>query len=832
MKNICYIVSVFLLFCMLLPCSAVDDLTAGRAAAEDGLHEIAVRHLSSALKLGGQNSVTRGRALALLLTSYDALGQYEALLSALDNTDRATLDAGERGFWRARALLSLSRSDEALEVLAELGTPANEFWLGRVERLRARCLVEKGRTDDAMAVLRDAVKALPPSEMRTALDVDWARLAFLSGRYADADSVLARVPVQESSPELRQEAAVLRGRCLLALRRFPQAAALLASLGRDDALEASLRAEAWSEAARAYQAMREPVRELDALSAALELVESPDAKHEATFRLGIRELANGQTAAGEARLQQMIREAPDSPYSSKSQLALAEALREMGRAEDALTGYTIFLETFGDSPGVGLAQRGRGWALLSLERYSEASMAFLKAYDTIKDEDMRIECLFKAGDAFFLNEQYGKASEVFNQITASFPESMLAPRAALQAAECLVREDRIDDAEALFKDVSRVYTGKVAAAEALLRVGQLHEDRGNVRSALSAYDSVLTATTNRQLWAEALFGRGVVYYRKYDFADAYADFSRAVETGASTPTAEHAAYLRFLSAFRHGQDAHALELCDQFLKSYPESKWHPDAMFWRGNVYYNKGVFDLSGVEFLALVSRYPAHKLADDALLWAGRSAARRREFQLVIELLSRMPGEYPQSTLRAAALFEQAEAMCERADFNQAIVLFDKMIVQFPANDLVPYAWGRKGDCLFSLGTDDAELYEDAIGAYRTVAQHRVVPMGLALRVEYMIGRCMEKEGRSEDALEQYHVNVIVRYRKERETGNIGSVEVLKWYAKAAFNAADLLVSKQRWTQAVSVLERVIQVGGPGRTEALDRIERIKDGRRWLFR
>ena len=261
-----------LLLLLMLPMQllAAAELTAGRAAAEDGLHEIAVRHLSAALEAGEQDAKVRGQALALLLESLDALTRYDQMLTVLAETERAPLAPGVSGFWKARALLSLERSDEALVALSGGGDAGEGAWRGRVERLRARCLIEEGRTNDAMKVLAKVAEELGPSSARAAVEVDWARLAFQTGRFTEADEVLSRVPVQESSPELRQVAAVLRGRTLLELGRMPEAAALLSSLGRDDALPNALRSTAWSEAARAYRALPDATRELEALAKAVE----------------------------------------------------------------------------------------------------------------------------------------------------------------------------------------------------------------------------------------------------------------------------------------------------------------------------------------------------------------------------------------------------------------------------------------------------------------------------------------------------------------------------------------------------------------------------------
>ena len=68
-------------------------------------------------------------------------------------------------------------------------------------------------------------------------------------------------------------------------------------------------------------------------------------------------------------------------------------------------------------------------------------------------------------------------------------------------------------------------------------------------------------------------------------------------------------------------------------------------------------------------------------------------------------------------------------------------------------------------------------------------------------MIGRCLEKTGETDQALEQYYRNVIVAYFEDREKGVWHSEGAKLWFSKAAWSAVDVLEARKDWRKAVSM-------------------------------
>jgi len=111
----------------------------------------------------------------------------------------------------------------------------------------------------------------------------------------------------------------------------------------------------------------------------------------------------------------------------------------------------------------------------------------------------------------------------------------------------------------------------------------------------------------------------------------------------------------------------------------------------------------------------------------------------------------------------------------------------------------------------------------SYRVVVNTGNAALDLVLQAEYKIGRCLEKLGHREDAVEHYYRRVVIRYLDESRQG-VHHTEMGKtWLTRAAFSAADLLVAAGDTRAAVNILKRLVESGVPASEEAAERLRRM---------
>jgi len=556
---------------------------------------------------------------------------------------------------------------------------------------------------------------------------------------------------------------------------------------------------------------------------AYDRAKQPSTRRLAGFRLGDLLTADRKTIdEGETLIKSLVREFPEHPSSMQAQLKLADSLLQAKRPERAASEYRIFLDTYPSSSLDVSVLQGRGWALMQLGRFAEASGIFQRSAEAATNELVKAECLFKQGDALLADAQYVEASQIYAKLSAMYPQSIYADRALFQSAECLERAGEHVEASRQYKKVVEAFPDREVAPKAMLRLAALQTEAGDFDAAVKTYTNVLGSFNQKNVRVEAFMGRGKIHYKTYRFEAAMQDFASAAENDP-----EHRDEPRFmltLCLYGVGKDKEARAVAASFLLDFPESARLSDMMLWLGKFDFNRGKYDDAKRFFLEYTTRWPKSRWADAALVWGARSAFGGNDFTGMIELVTRLVRTYPQSKRLPEALLVQTDALMELARFDEAVLLLDQIISQAPDSEWSRMALLRKGDCLFAMGADNGLRYQEALVTYRAMLELDHLTPGLTLQLQFKAGRCLEKMKHIDDAIDQYYSEVIIRYQNERQRGTWFDEMSTSLFVRATFNVAELYEQKGQPEQAVRVLQRMIQAGVPGEEEARQRIERLR--------
>jgi len=815
-------ITIVVLGLVTLTAAAADELETARHALADKLYEVAERQSLRLLATSG-TPLERSGALLVYLQALAEQGRHAEVLKVMES-HTATVNAGPAelfSYWRAVSLLATGEAEAAFttaEAGLEVQPEADDA--AALRRLMAKAAMAQGDAAGAVKLYEELDGAVVDPASRAVFLLEWAYALEVLRRFEEAVVVLSRLPADLPGDFSAEQGALLHARLLEKLGRIDAAQELLQAISADIATSESGVVQALVQLARCQLEAGDSATALVTARAARAAAMRPDNKLVAGYRLGEVLLSSTNTIdEGVVCMKGLVREFPEAECARNAQLAMAGALFRVGRYEAAANAYQVYVETFGEEGRGSEALYGRASALFRLNRYSEAANIYQKLHDTTTNKVEKAEALFRAADAVAADERYKQAAQLYREVSNKYEGSPLAAQALFQAADVLERSGETAAAEETFGEVAQRYKKTVQADRALLRQATLLAARNAVDAAVATYGTVLAATTNNRYRVEALMGRGRANYRVFRFTTALQDFSSAAIAGSNDGEAQ---YWQVMTLYSLGRDDEAYKLAEEFTGSFATAPRRPDITLWLAKYDYNRGKMEEAKERFLVYVEQWPDAVWADAALLWAGRAAFKLNDFTGAVEILGRLWKGYPESKRRAAARFVQADALCELARFDEAVLLLNEVISRYPESDWVTPAWGRKGDALFSLGVDNPERFNEAMEAYSKMLARRDITPTAALQGEFKIGRCLEKLKQADDAIDHYYTKVVLPF--ERSQGDQFHNDAAVWFARAAFNAADLLVQKGNHAAATRLLRRVIDADVPGRSEARQRLQRLE--------
>ncbi len=797
-----------------------------KASLDDGFFVLAEQQVLGILRSEPRESEEREAAL-LLAHALWGQKRYSEML------DRLARYNGEPGYtyWRARANFELKRYDTALSIMKGAKNLEGSPYAPSILRLQGYIEQLTDRLEGAEAAFRAFEKEFPLHREQIDNQFDLAEVLSRQKRFPEAISIYETL-VEEKNDGVSQRARLRLAHVLYtqgAEENYDDARSLLSGLATNDQTRLAYRIDAFVDLAALEEQDGQRPAAMEALRQAAAL--SPDARQRVPLKLSLVRmlLRDGDIATALNLLEQCRAEAPNETLAADLQLEKAGALLQAKQYDAAAEAYQIYLDVADDADGLARAYFGKGLALWGVdpEHFAEAASAFDKAAKGLNQPMERADALFKAGDAYYRSDQFEDAEKRYRSFVMDYPEHENVPNALYQLGLSLVNTGRREDARETFKSLETDYASTPFAEKAALRLADVMKAEQEWTEALEKYEQIRQTYTNETVAVLSFHQRGLVLFRLGRFSEAQQAFETVV---ADYPESEHAPQASFLRGYclaYQGQVEEAVETCQNFIQDYPDSQWIPEVLFWLAEQDYNQGKYSDAEPLFLRIVEEYPSRDLASRALYWAGRAAAAQANYVGAIERYSEVAKRYPESEILPHTRFAQGDALTELGEFARAILAFEEILKNYPESYLVNAAWGRKGDCQFSLAADSPGRYAEAMNSFQAILDRPSAPVALKLQAEYKVGRCLEKTNVYDKAFNRY-MNVVYTFITENVERSPDSV---LWFTRSAFGSAALKEREKAWAEAVQIYERVIEANVPSKDEAIKRIEKIKKDNWLLF-
>jgi len=759
-----------------------EPVERARRALADGLPQAAIPTLRDVLENPANESVDEARLLLgrALLAARRPEEAREVLLPLVDDPDAA--------FWLAQAEAGMGNALGALKIFTSVVRNTNAELQSEAVLAASHMLVELGRRDDAIEILRvlehgtlSGEAALLEAEILLDLErVEAAREAF--GRSGHGD---------EPSPRSR----LLEARLALAAGEYEEAFRIFDRLSRTASLnDSSLAALASIGAARARVAMgqdSEAERQLEAF-----IDQSPSNPQLARVFGELDALYGADGTATNSQLEKWVSEQRDSPRRAYALFHLAKNQWRNGDVGQATDTMQKFIREYSQ-------HRLRRNASELLARWfleiGEAQYALnvLDQYRGSREEQsMDGRLLFLRAEVFAAQNEFALAARDFRR----------AGRMDRTLRDAANRNARLFELRIGMRprDLASDYDYAAAMELARQRDAGAGEVLENLRGKVSP-----------EREADLMLARAELEFDEGDFASAGEQLIR-VANEADQLTAEQQARADYLAVFLEessGGDTSAA--ARDFLERNPNSLFEAEVRMKLGETLYARGDFTAARLQFATAARQTNEPALRETALFMAAQAARKelsdssRDDAIAYFEEIAQLGGR-----LAGRARLEQAMLKAAQNDREQAEVILTQIIENSEDSELVAEARLRNGDLMFESASEP-ERYREAGEYFSQVAKTEGLSAPARNEALTKAGLAYEKAGDPDHAVARFYEVLDSSQEKNPD---------LFWYYKAGFEVGRLLENRRLFKEAVAVYEKLSQVKGPRSNEARERVNRLR--------
>ncbi|MEO6739251.1 MAG: tetratricopeptide repeat protein [Chthoniobacteraceae bacterium] len=786
-------------------------VTEAREALTADIPEVAIGKLRQALAGLPAGSTERPAAMTLLAEAQLNTGR---AADALDTLAQITPGDDARTVrLRALSLVALARWDEAIvqfEKLAASETEKSAALAGKAE-----CLQSLGRTQEAADTLKPlTLSKSAPVALRLRLAAMFVDLGNIAEARALLDSapespgdenwrryIRARIHLHEKKPlaALDDLAPFIPkpdgvppadvSQNLRAATTVAEADARLAASGPEIAekvLEAFIRQNPASPQIASVFSRLDQIYALDRSTdegpltrMAAEL--PPPAAALAQFYLARINQRAKRTDAADAALKKFLAQFPDhslAPYANAMLAESARARRDLPGAEAALDAASRTAQS--DKLRGELALQT---ALLNLDQgeYIRASAGFLNA--ARRSPVLKVSARYDSALAWLLQKNYARFAEEFATFTQESSEAALAGNLKLEEGLTRAREGDVN-ARTTLKTFLADFKGHPRRAEAQLALAELALNDDRPAEAQKLAQGIAAAADTAPEMRE------------------HADYLGIFLADAQTPRNEDQAIAR----------------ARDFIAKYPKSEVLDEVRMKLGEIQFRREDYLKAQEQFETLAREKPDGAHATAALFLAGQCSMKllnTESLNHALELFAAVAAKH--DALETHARLHQAIVKTKLGAPDDAVKIYDSILTAQPPAELELRlaALTGKADNLVTMGKTDAKNFTSASAAYDQVIATEGASPTWKNQAAYKKAKALEQQ-------EQRDAALVILY-DILKTSATGPRETF-WFAKAGFDAAALVESRQQWKSAVGIYEKMAAIPGPHAEQARQRIRKLR--------
>ena len=802
----------------------------GMRALGDGIYSSAARFFAAYREQTGGNEPDFTDATILLMRAHLLRGDLAAArrtLAYYDRESEGTEDQYYRRnliYWRAALLVREGETEQALTILA----PLLEDELFPELQEQARLLMGdayagSARWQEAWETIDEFLEKYPESGFRYQAKLNLVKIAVALENEEEAEKLL-----QQVGEQLGEDAsAVVLHRILLQLAggEIDQAMASFQTVV-DEAPVAYERTWwlVFSQLARKLVAVERWEAGLQVLRKTRPLAPTSGERAEIMILQAECEMALEWNQEAILTLEGLLEKFPDHEEVPQARFRLALLAEKTNNSERAAEYYRNIL----DDQEMPLDLRYQsgiylGTLIRQEENYATASSVYVEACRLPVDDARKAGAMMLAAEAAALAGNYAEAATFYQSVADNYADTDYAADARLRQAQTRVRAGRLVNAAAVFAQFIEEYSQDERLPEAWLgKAGALRDaDRGE--ESIGAYEKFVAHFKEHEKAPGALMEIYRIAVAQGNMNRAMRALNRICTEYPESDLHTNAYYYRVHLAFQLGDYDLAVTEGERFVGDYEQLPLAADVLLWLADHYVNRGDPARAEAEYRRVALLFPGDARAAQALYEAASAAfAQENGADRALRLLNRLQAHCEEhgggEMVIGRGAFLRGDVLAANHDFSQAAEWFEKAAQKLPEGDLNVAARGRVADMYFALDTEQSRAR--AVEIYRRLLQSETLNPDLRENITYRLGKALVETGEQAQALDLF-LDIVFTYDMHTRVGRVRD-----WYyfARAAYEAARILVDKRQFDAAARIYERVYQSGIPTAEEARLRAQEIR--------
>ena len=548
------------------------------------------------------------------------------------------------------------------------------------------------------------------------------------------------------------------------------------------------------------------VRARTAYETIIQADEKKDYTQRALVQLAELLFEQGQYAAAAARAEQLLHTYRDSEFTNEALMRLAlarQAAGDLGQASVA------FLQVAPTSPYFVQARIGGGHVFLTQNKYAEAIAALEPTFGQIEEDKQLGSYHYLLGQAYSGQEDYRRAITHFTEAIGLAADSKLVEALHLSRSNAAFAvEDYRQGEQDLHWIIANVADEeKVRFARNALAFSYIKQNRGG--DAVQVLDQMVAQADGPKEKADLLNRMMDLHYDQDNYPQTVRIARQLLALESTAELIQEKAYFILGDALlRLGQNAQAVDVFNQALNAYPNSRFAEDMQLTLGTHYFSQGELDQAVEIFTSLSGTKLQPEKALLVSFYLANAHYSLREFAQAQTLFQQLLASYPNPRELPDILFGLAESLYQQGHYEEAIVYYQRLLGEFPQEPSADDAQYNMAWCLIELNRQ-----EEAMQAFRTLLA-RYPQSEFAASVQFTFGDYAYNRGDYQEALRLYSLvqerfpTAEVASQVPRLVAELKEAIAYQRYEQgiALMDSAETTKDPQYYQQAVDIFQDVI--------------------------